>query len=104
MGNYEAATVYIDDAIPLAPQQSNLWRTKIDIERQIVGADLASMEKTYIKALLATKNDINMVTLYASYLAELGRKEDAIKYWEMAKKIYPDNAKLFETEITALRK
>lgn len=104
MGDNKAAIKYIDGAIEMMPRETNLWRTKIDMERErLWPKNLSKLEEVFKKALQSTNNDINMVTLYASYLSELGRKEEAILYWEIAKKIYPANATLFEGEIEALR-
>lgn len=105
MGNREAALPYIDMALRLMPLETNLWRTKIDIQRAIVGpAQLATIEDTYKNALQATKNDINMITLYATYLAELGRHEEAITYWQIAQKTYPANFAVYQAEIDLLKK
>ncbi|TXG78964.1 hypothetical protein E6Q11_00040 [Candidatus Dojkabacteria bacterium] len=105
MGNREAALPYIDMALRLMPLETNLWRTKIDIQRAIVGpAQLATIEDTYKNALQATKNDINMITLYASYLAELGRHEEAITYWQIAQKTHPANFAVYQAEIDLLKK
>lgn len=105
MGNREAALPYIDIALRLMPLETNLWRTKIDIQRAIVGpAQLATIEDTYKNALQATKSDINMITLYAAYLAELGRHEEAITYWQIAQKTYPANFAVYQAEIDLLKK
>lgn len=105
MGNREAALPYIDMALRLMPLETNLWRTKIDIQRAIVGpAQLATIEDTYKNALQATKSDINMITLYAAYLAELGRHEEAITYWQIAQKTFPTNFAVYQAEIDLLKK
>lgn len=105
MGNREAALPYIDMALRLMPLETNLWRTKIDIQRAIVGPSrLATIEDTYKNALQATKSDINMITLYAAYLAELGRHEEAITYWQIAQKTYPANFAVYQAEIDLLKK
>lgn len=103
MGAKEPAVSYIDDALKFAPETIELWRTKIDMLSEIHKKDLAAVDATYQKALAATNNSIDIITLYAASLARQGRKEEAIQYWTKAQQIFPKQAGAYQGEIDALR-
>ncbi len=103
MGAGEDTFIYLDEAIKQAPDVPNFWQTKIQLARELYKENPAKIERVYTDGLSKTKEDIDMITLYASYLAEMGRKDDAIKYWQMAIEKNPSAQSVYESEIKNLQ-
>lgn len=103
MGDKESALEYIDKAIELYSAESNYWLWKIDLEKEL-GASKEKLETIYKDALSATKNDLNIVTVYAQFLKSENRNEEAIIQWQKAIELYPENKTIYQQEIDALSK
>lgn len=102
MGARENAVPYVDAAIMFAPETPELWRLKLDMLSEINKNDLSVMDSVYRDAIEAT-NNLDMVTMYAAYLARQGKKEEAIQYWQKAQQIFPKQRATYQQEIDALK-
>lgn len=103
MGAREGALPYITAAIRFAPETPELWRLKLDMLAEIHKTDLAQLDPTYRAAIKATGNHVDIVSMYAASLARQGRKDEARAQWELAQKILPSRAAMYQTEIDALK-
>lgn len=103
MGAREGAIPYIDDAIMFAPETPELWRLKIDMLSELHKDDLTKVDSTYLDAIKATDDHIDIITMYAASLARQGRKEDAIKYWKLAQTVLPSRTNIYQQEIDSLK-
>lgn len=90
-------------AIDNAPDVPNFWQTKTRIVQNLYKNDPTLVEPVFIDGLRATKNDIDLITLYASYLGQTGQKQEAIRYWQMAIEKNPDAKSVYESEIANLQ-
>lgn len=104
MGSQSLALTEVNRAIAIYAGDSEYWLWKIELEKIFHPGDTVYIEKVYNDALLKTKNNINIVTGYASYLASIGKKNEAITYWQKAIDLYPKNKDLYQQEIDGLSK
>lgn len=102
MGDKKGALTVIDDAIDLLPSNSNLWRWKIALEMER-GTSGRRLEKIYKTALEAVETKIDIISIYAGFLEEQKRYEEAIAQWEEAMTIYPANEALYIEEINRIK-
>ncbi len=84
MGAKGDALQYLDDAIKQAPDVPNFWQTKIQLSQELYKGNANLINDVYLEGLKSTKEDIDLITLYATYLASVGRKTEAITYWQKA--------------------
>lgn len=103
MGAGADALEYIDDAIRIAPSVTNFWRTKISFVSTLYPNKPSKIESTYKDGIKATNGDIDLITLYASYLGSHDQKDEAIKYWQQAIEKNPVAKSVYESEIANLR-
>jgi tetratricopeptide (TPR) repeat protein len=103
MGAGLDALSYIDLAIAQAPDVPNFWQTKIQLSRELYKGNLRVIEWVYTDGIRKTNEDIDLLTLYASYLAEMGRKQESIQYWQKAIEKNPSARDMYEMEIKNLQ-
>lgn len=103
MGAREGAIPYITAAIRFAPETPELWRLKLDMLSEIHKTDLTQLDSVYRAALKATDNHIDILSMYAGILSRQGRKDEARVQWELAQKVLPSRASLYQSEIDALK-
>lgn len=102
MGDKKGALDYINQAIELYPKETNYWLWKFELEKEL-GAKGSKLEAMYKDALERTEGDLNIVTVYAKFLENEGRNDEAMVYWEKAIELYPENNGLYQAEIDALK-
>ncbi len=85
----------------MAPDVPNFWYTKIEFTHALT-RDSTILEDIYTQALKKTNNDIDMIALYASYLARIGDREKARHYWQKAIEKNPTQRAVYEEEIRNL--
>lgn len=101
MGDNHTALIYIDKAISLYSAESNYWTWKLDLEKEL-GASSFEIEKILKDALSNMKDDVTIITRYATFLAEQNRNNEAIVFWQKAQKLYPNNKEIYQIEINDL--
>ena len=102
MGDKEGALDYINQAIALFGGETNYWRWKIDLEKES-GISEQKLEEIFKEALEKTDNNLNIVVIYAQFLSEIGKNDEAIKNWEKAIELYPENGFIYQAEIDRLK-
>ncbi|MCB9807162.1 hypothetical protein H6768_04740 [Candidatus Peribacteria bacterium] len=103
MGAGEDALRYVDEAIAGAPDVPNFWQTKIALTNALFANNPTKIESVYREGIRATKDDVDLLTLYASYLGSHGRPAEAIQYWRQAADKNPKAKDVYESEIEALQ-
>ena len=103
MGAGVDAFLYLDEAIKEAPEVPNFWQTKIQIAQELYKNDADRLEEVYLDGLTQTKEDIDLLTLYATYLANAGRREESILYWKKAITKNPTASSAYQAAIDALK-
>ncbi len=89
MGGPREAMEAIDHAIVLSPTLPDLWNTKIDFLRVLHKNNLKNLDSTYRNALKKTNNSIDIVSGYAHYLEQMGKKSESIEYYKKATEMNP---------------
>jgi Tfp pilus assembly protein PilF len=103
MGDYKAATKSINKAIELEPRNPDYWRRLAIYQKEILKLSKAKVYQTLDEALQSTKDDIDVVTFYASTAEQVGDIEKAIEMWQKAIEINPNNSFKYEIELRRLR-
>lgn len=103
LGDAEGALKYVDMSLESAPDIPNFWQTKIKLAQEIYKDDAKKLNAIYLEGIDATKWDIDLLTLYATYLAQTGQKTEAVVYWQKAIEKNPDARSVYEVEIKNLQ-
>jgi tetratricopeptide (TPR) repeat protein len=103
MGDYKAATKSINKAIELEPRYPDYWRRLAIFQKEILKLSKAKVYQTLDKALQSTKDDIDVVTFYASTAEQFGDIEKAVEMWQKAIEINPNNSFKYEIELRRIR-
>lgn len=104
MGAKEPAMKYIDDALDLSPEVPDYWRSKIEMVKEMQPNNTTYLHLLYQEALSATHENINIITVYAQFLSDIGKREEAIQYWEKAIKKVPEEKDIYQQQIDVLKK
>jgi tetratricopeptide (TPR) repeat protein len=103
LGDSEGAMKYVDMSIDSAPDVTNFWQTKIKLAQELYKETPKELNQVYLDGIKATKEDIDLLTLYASYLTQIGQKQEAIRYWEKAIEKNPSARDVYQSEIKNLQ-
>jgi len=103
LGDIKWALKYVDMAIDSAPDVPNFWQTKIKLAQELYKESPKKVSQVYLDGIKATQEDVDIITLYASHLAQIGQKWEAIKYWQKAIEKNPDAKNVYEAEIKNLQ-
>lgn len=103
MGDMTGAITWVNKALAIRPTETHFWFLKIDLLRASTKDNFEAMKPVYLEAIAKTNNSIDLVTAYASFLGQIGRKQDAITYWEKAIEINPAMKATYEKEISLLK-
>lgn len=90
-------------AIDSAPDVPNFWQTKIKLAQELYKESPKKLNQAYLDGIKATKEDVDLLTLYATHLAQIGQKSEAIEYWQKAIQKNPDAKNVYEAEIKNLQ-
>lgn len=103
MQDYASAKRDVKKALEIRPDNTDYWRFYITLSQERLGATPEEMEQLFAESLIATRDHINMVTIYAKYLAEQKEYVKAIEQWRRAQELNPDGAEIYESEITDIK-
>jgi len=81
----------------------NNWLEYAFFEVSYMKASFEIVSQIYLDALKATDNNIDIITGYASYLVEMKKYDEAIKYLELAITVDSARKSTFQAEIDYLR-
>jgi tetratricopeptide (TPR) repeat protein len=101
--DYKNAEIYMQKAISSNPKSSSNWVEYAQFETNYMNASFDAVSKVYLDGLKATKDNINLITSYASYLSLNKKYGEAITYLEKAISIDPARKDIFEKEIQYLK-
>ncbi|MEP7285506.1 MAG: tetratricopeptide repeat protein [Chloroflexota bacterium] len=88
-GQINEAVVLLEKSIENSPTEKGLYSTLIDILSQTNPGDV---EKWYRKGLSVLPEDEDLLSTYAAFLFEKGRKEEALYRYCMITRLFPMNA------------
>jgi tetratricopeptide (TPR) repeat protein len=99
MNDNKGAAESIKKAIELRPDSADYWKRYILIEKEKFNASNDKLNDLYVQALNKTGENIDMITVYAQFLEEIGNLQPAKEYWQKAIEANPDRKALYQTEI-----
>lgn len=102
MTDYNSARDSIDKALSLVPNNADIWRKKIQLEKEKFNATNDQLEQLYTQAFESAGGNVDIATVYAQFLEETGDLKAAIEQWKNAVKAYPQGKELYQAEITRL--
>ncbi len=108
MHENKKAIVYSDKLIATDPANYYYWKLKIQIVRSNVieysAEQKSEVQKLYDDALLATNNNIEIISAYAVFAEDFLSKQKAIELWKLAQKINPIGSGSYQIIIDRLSK
>ncbi len=104
--NYTKAIEYLDKAIKIEPTSTEYWISKIDLLNSQKDSQYSVLKEVYNQGLSASMNltRINLVTHFARISGQRGETAEAIKLWQKAIEMYPQNKDIYQAEIDRLNK
>ena len=101
--DYQNAEMAMKKALIADSRLASNWVEYAYFENYYVKASFDIVSKIYLEGLKDTKDNIDLVTSYAAYLAENQKYTEAIAYLEKAITIDPARKSIFQAEIESLR-
>ncbi len=101
--DYQNAENAIKKALIADSRIASNWVEYAYFENYYVKAPFDIVSKIYLEGLKNTKDNIDLITGYASYLVENKEYAEAIAYLEKAITINPARTAIFQAEIESLR-
>lgn len=103
MHDYMAAQQDIDKALSISRTDAQLWRNKIDLEKQYFNPTQDQVKDLYNQALTATADNIDIITVYAQYLESINDLQGAVTEWKDAITKNPSSTALYQAEIDRIQ-
>lgn len=101
--DYKNAEIAIKNAILFNDSIANNWLEYAYFKEYYANASFEEVSDIYMRGLLATKDNIDLLTSYSRFLSENKKYSEAIKYLEKAININPKNEPVYQEEINRLR-
>ncbi len=109
LGNHAKAVELAHHAVAVDPTNYLTWRYEINLTKATFAgkspsdpAYKAAISSLYNQALVATHNNIELITPYAIFLEEAGDINGAIYLWQSAKQVNPLAAQSYQMQIDRL--
>ena len=100
---FEEAEKSFKKAIEIAPGEGMLYLGLIELYQYNLKKSEEEILAIYQEALKRVVENIDIVINYAAYLYQIGKKEDALKYYQTAFEKYPEATQIKE-EIEKIKK
>jgi len=100
---FEEAEKSFKKAIEIAPGEGNLYLGLIELYQYDLKKSEEEILAIYQEALKRVVENIDVIISYASYLYQIDKKEEALKYYQMAFEKYPEATQIKE-EIEKIKK
>lgn len=108
LGEKVKAMEYVDKLIKANSSNYSYWKLKAQLYKSSVST-YTDEQKTYLtklyeNALVATNNNIEIISTYAVFAEDYLTKQKAIELWTLAKKVNPIGAQSYQDLIDRLSK
>jgi len=103
LGEYSEAKNSFKKAIEISPGEGMIYLGLIELYRYNFNKSESEIIAVYEEALKRVFENINVIVSYASYLYEIDKKEEALKYYQMVFEKYPETSHIKE-EIEKIKK
>ena len=100
---FEEAEKSFKKAIEIAPGEGNLYLGLIELYQYDLKKSEEEILAIYQEALKRVVENIDVIISYASYLYQIDKKEEALKYYQTAFEKYPEATQIKE-EIERIKK
>jgi len=100
---FEEAEKSFKKAIEIAPGEGNLYLGLIELYQYDLKKSEEEILAIYQEALKRVVENIDVIISYASYLYQIDKKEEALKYYQTAFEKYPEATQIKE-EIEKIKK
>ena len=100
---FEEAEKSFKKAIEIAPGEGNLYLGLIELYQYDLKKSEEEILAVYQEALKRVVENIDVIISYASYLYQIDKKEEALKYYQTAFEKYPEATQIKE-EIERIKK
>lgn len=104
MQDYDGALAAVKKAITLRPIEPEFYKWQIDLEKDHFEASDDRVSELYKQALEQTRNDINIITAYATFLEQKGDLQGALAQWQKAYEVNSAGREAYQVEIDRLKK
>ncbi len=103
---WQKALTAVDQAIKIAPIFGDYWNWKILVMDQGLNKSYAELKSVYDQGYpkVRIEEKVNLVTKFAMVAENHGQKADAVKLWQKAIEMYPQNKDIYQAEIDRLNK
>lgn len=103
--NLDDARLSLEKAIKLNPSYTDYRVSKLLFLDEKTSSSFIELKTVYNEALskVDTRTKINLVTAFSRIAERNNEKSEAIKLWEYAIEIYPQNKDVYQKEIEKLR-
>ncbi|MEK7211719.1 MAG: hypothetical protein AAB731_03735 [Patescibacteria group bacterium] len=91
LGEYEKAETNIKKAIEMAPGDAQLYLRLIELYKDFMKKDEASVIAVYETGIQRLVNVLPLYNSYAAYLREINRLEESLDKYRILRKAAPDN-------------
>lgn len=104
--NWPKALEVLDKAISLNQINTDYWKWKITLMDERMNSSFTELKDIYTEGFNKSlpKSRINLVVYFAKVSENNGQKLEAIKLWQKAMELSPDNKNIYQTEIDRLNK
>jgi len=92
MQDFEGARDIARDGLEIYPFQIDIWKSLIALSRTKLEANDTEIISLYLEALAKSESHPDILADFARYQEELGRPEEALKYWRAALLKSPNTA------------
>lgn len=102
-GDYDSASKSIQKAIELNPSNSQYWRWYIELKQGPLKTEESELLDIYSQAVDKTSGNIDIITIYASYLEKQNDLVGAVAQWKRAIEKNPAGATQYQAEIARIQ-
>lgn len=103
--DWKRAAAAVDGAIAANPLFVDYWKWKIGLMDERTAASYADLKKVYEEGLgkVDAKYKVNLVTYFAGVSESNLEKAEAVKLWQYAETVYPQNNAVYQAEIARIQ-
>lgn len=104
--DWQKALTAVDQAIKISPIFGDYWNWKILVMDQGLNKSYAELKSVYDQGYpkVRTQEKVNLVTKFAMVAENHGQKADAVRLWQKAMELSPENKSIYQAEIDRLNK